>query len=44
MDTNSLPMAPDLEVFPKVVHYAILAVLILWVSFVVLVIVIGVLG
>jgi hypothetical protein len=42
MDSNSLPMAPDLDVFPRVLRYLFLAGVVLFVAFALLLVVAGV--
>jgi hypothetical protein len=44
MDQNSLPMVPDLEVFPPLVRYLLLGALALFVGTFVLFVLIGVLS
>ena len=42
MDSNSLPMAPDLDVFPRVLRLLVLGTILLFLFLVVLVILAGV--
>ena len=44
MDSNGLPMVPDLNAFPRIVRLLVLGTLLLFVGVVALAVLIGVLG